>query len=70
MGSPESMAERLEAILRNEGNSVTGMMAMGGRERILRNFTPERHLSGLMDIYGRVLGGDEIPDGYDPSPVV
>ncbi|GGM76839.1 glycosyl transferase [Thermogymnomonas acidicola] len=69
VGSPESMAERLEAILRNEGNSVTGMMAMG-RERILRNFTPERHLSGLMDIYGRVLGGDEIPDGYDPSPVV
>ena len=40
-----------------------------GREFILNNLNPEKHIEGLMKVYEKVLSGAEIENGYDVNKI-
>jgi len=69
IGSPEIIAERFETILSDSDNQIINMMK-NGRTFVLKNFTPERHIKGLMDIYSKVVNGETITDCYDANPII
>lgn len=66
ISSPEQIAKKLEDILQNKNNKIVELMK-NGRSFILNNLTPEKHISGLLDIYKKVLNNERIPNGFDEN---
>ena len=66
ISSPNEIAEKLENILENREDSTIKIMK-NGREFILNNLNPEKHMDGLIRIYEKVMSGTEIKDGYDAN---
>lgn len=66
ISSPEQIARQLEVILQNKNDRVVELMK-NGRTFILNNLTPEKHISGLLDIYQKVLNGVQFTNGYDEN---
>lgn len=66
ISSPNEISKALEIILQNKNNQILDIMK-NGRSFILNNLTPEKHIEGLLDIYQKVLKGEDIPNGYDEN---
>lgn len=68
ISSPDEIADKLEEIIENRGDLTVKMMKEG-REFILNNLNPEKHIEGLMKVYEKVLSGAEIENGYDVNKI-
>ncbi|MHB1807492.1 MAG: glycosyltransferase family 4 protein [Thermoplasmataceae archaeon] len=68
ISSPYEIASKLEQIIANKEDSTVKMMKIG-REFILKNLNPEKHMGGLMNIYEKVLSGVKIENGYDTNKI-
>lgn len=56
---PEALADRLHVLL--EDPAAARALGDTGRDRVLRRFTPERHVVRLLEVYRRVLTGAPLP---------
>jgi|GEM_PF-446022 len=66
ISSPKEIAEKIKKILENKDDSTFKLMK-NGRQFILNNLNPKKHMEGLMKIYEMVLSGNKIEDGYDAN---
>jgi len=55
VGDPEAVSSAILSLLRDPEKATE--MGQRGRERILRDFTPEASAKGIMEVYRDVLGG-------------
>lgn len=67
---PARLAAALRELLADPARAAE--MGRHGRDRTLREFTPEKHLEGLLSIYTRVLAGEPLRSGSEarepPTP--
>ena len=68
ISSPDEIADKLEEIIENREDFTVKMMK-NGREFILNNLNPEKHMEGLLNVYEKVLSGTEIENGYDANKI-
>ena len=66
IASPSEIADKLAQIVENKDSS-TRLIMKNGREFVMHNLNPEKHIQGLLDIYGKVVSGIELENGYDAN---
>ena len=60
ISSPGKIADALAALYSQKEKTID--MARAGRNFILNNISPEKHLQGLLTVYDKILSGEKIPD--------
>jgi glycosyltransferase involved in cell wall biosynthesis len=65
---PAALAEALLDVLRDPARAERWGAA--GREKVLREVTPERHVTRLLAVYGAVLAGASLPSRMEAQALV